>query len=109
MLYLLTFGCVLQNAESYTFKRVMQQVQRHSGTTYGDEMFMPDSLRRILKKEAVILMEPISLYTRVGPQCSHLKGEGLFHISRQRLLQIKMVFYMRKQLDRRIQAEIQKR
>ncbi|OQR77484.1 glutamate receptor U1-like [Tropilaelaps mercedesae] len=103
------YRSIFENAESYTFKMVMQQVRMHGGTAYGDEMFMPNSLRRVLRKKAVVLMEPISLFTRVGPQCGYFKGEGLFHIGKQRLLQIKMVFYMRKQLDRRIQAEIQKR
>lgn len=87
----------------------MQQVRKHGRSAYGDEMFTPDSLRRILDRKAVILMEPLSLHTRVGSQCDQFKGEGLFHISKQRLLQIKMVFYMRRQLDRKIQIEIQKR
>ncbi|XP_022686275.1 glutamate receptor 2-like [Varroa jacobsoni] len=103
------YSSIFENTESDTFRRVMQQVRKHGRSAYGDEMFTPDSLRRILDRKAVILMEPLSLHTRVGSQCDQFKGEGLFHISKQRLLQIKMVFYMRRQLDRKIQIEIQKR
>lgn len=68
---------------------------------HGEELFTPPYLALVLKRKAAILMERISLLARVSQHCDEpeLKGKGLFHLGRNRIVLIKMVFYVRKSMD----------
>ncbi|XP_075539159.1 glutamate receptor ionotropic, kainate glr-3-like [Dermacentor variabilis] len=108
---------IIEEAEGYAFEKVLATMKEFSEgqqaeeEVRGEELFTPPYLLMVLKKEAAILMERISLLARVSQHCYdvELKGEGLFHLGRRRILQIKMVFYVRKDLDRKLQDEIFRR
>ncbi|XP_037512788.2 glutamate receptor ionotropic, delta-1 [Rhipicephalus sanguineus] len=107
---------IIEEAEGYAFEKVLATIKEFSeGQTeeavHGEELFTPPYLLMVLNKEAAILMERISLLARVSQHCYdvELKGQGLFHLGRERILQIKMVFYVRKDLDQKLQDEIFRR
>lgn len=98
----------LQEAEGQAFQKVLRMMEEydHEEEVHGEELFTPPYLSMVLKRKAVILMERISLLARVSQHCYdvELKGKGLFHLGRKRILQIKMVFYVRKTMDPVLQA-----
>lgn len=73
---------------------------------HGDVLFTRPYLLMVLRRKAAILMERISLLARVSQHChdAGLKDEGLFHLGRKRILQIKMVFYVRKTMDPKLRV-----
>ncbi|KAL1428319.1 hypothetical protein MTO96_002707 [Rhipicephalus appendiculatus] len=107
---------IIEEAEGYAFEKVLATIKEFSEgqaeeEVHGEELFTPPYLLMVLNKEAAILMERISLLARVSQHCYdvELKGQGLFHLGRERILQIKMVFYVRKDLDQKLQDEIFRR
>ncbi|KAG0426686.1 hypothetical protein HPB47_026216 [Ixodes persulcatus] len=99
---------VIREAEGQAFQKVLRMMEEydHEEEVHGEELFTPPYLSMVLKRKAVILMERISLLARVSQHCYdvELKGKGLFHLGRKRILQIKMVFYVRKTMDPVLQA-----
>ncbi|XP_064460524.1 glutamate receptor ionotropic, kainate 3-like [Ornithodoros turicata] len=104
---------VIQDAEGYAFQKVLKMMEQEEQQeeVHGEELFTPPYLEMVLKRKAAILMERISLLARVTEHCydKELKGLGLFHLGRKRIIQIKMVFYLRKDLNPELQEEIFKR
>lgn len=90
---------MLQSIRDFSEKQVDEEVR-------GEELFTPPYLLMVLKRQAAILMERISLLARVSQHCYdvELQGQGLFHLGRERILQIKMVFYVRKTMDPKLQV-----
>lgn len=105
-------GSSSQEAEGYAFKKLLQtikefsEVERAEEEVHGDVLFTRPYLLMVLRREAAILMERISLLARVSQHCydEALKDEGLFHLGRRRILQIKMVFYVRKTMEPKLQV-----
>ncbi|EEC16772.1 glutamate receptor U1, putative [Ixodes scapularis] len=99
---------VIREAEGQAFQKVLRMMEEydHEEEVHGEELFTPPYLSMVLKRKAVFLMERISLLARVSQHCYdvELKGQGLFHLGRKRILQIKMVFYVRKTMDPVLQA-----
>ncbi|XP_077532651.1 glutamate receptor ionotropic, delta-2-like [Haemaphysalis longicornis] len=107
---------IIEEAEGYAFEKVLQSIRDFSEKQVdeevrGEELFTPPYLLMVLKRQAAILMERISLLARVSQHCYdvELQGQGLFHLGRERILQIKMVFYVRKTMDPKLQEEIFRR
>ncbi|XP_037505024.1 uncharacterized protein LOC119381120 [Rhipicephalus sanguineus] len=72
---------------------------RTGGEVRPADVFLEKNMHRVLKQDAVILQERLSLDDQVGRQCPSFVGHGFFYFSEESLATLMIGWYARADFD----------
>ncbi|XP_077559549.1 glutamate receptor ionotropic, delta-2-like [Haemaphysalis longicornis] len=93
------FTDLLMHSELESYRAVYGQIMRTGGEVFREDVFKERNMRRLLKEDAVILQEGLTLRDQVGHQCRNLAGHGVFYLSEESLATLFISWYTRPDFD----------
>ncbi|KAL1434766.1 hypothetical protein MTO96_001664 [Rhipicephalus appendiculatus] len=93
------FTDLLMYSELESYRAVYSQIMRTGGEVRPADVFLEKNMHRVLRQDAVILQERLSLDDQVGRQCSSFVGHGFFYFSEESLATLMIGWYARADFD----------